>query len=39
MIKKVVSFSNWLLNGGLALMVFFALSLVLVYALINVFKQ
>ena len=39
MIKKLDVFFNWLLKEGLALMIFSAIMLVIIYALINVFNN
>ena len=39
MIKKLVVFLNWLLKEGIALMLFSAIMLVIIYALINVFNN
>ena len=39
MIKKLDVFLNWLLKEGLALMIFSAIMLVIIYALFNVFNN
>jgi hypothetical protein len=39
MIKKLDVFLNWLLKEGIALMLFSAIMLVIIYALINVFNN
>jgi hypothetical protein len=39
MVKKLDIFINWLFKGGLALMIFSAIMLIIIYALINVFNN
>jgi hypothetical protein len=39
MLKKPELFFNWLIKEGLALVIFSAIMLVIVYALINVFTN
>jgi hypothetical protein len=39
MIKKLDVFINWLFKGGLSLMIFSAIILIIIYALINVFNN